>query len=242
MTEQELRKLGRRELMDLLLSKNEETDSAQESYVKLESGLQDQISRLQEQIRQLQAKEDHYKGKLAAAQEQNNQLRAQMSALQSQNRSLETQLRQTEEDIDVIRQEAKQNTLQIDNAGSIAEAALQINHVFEDAEKAAAMYLENIKSLSERQDAVCAQREQDSKEKAIRLLQKTEERCREKVAQTRTRCTQMEENARTSSEAYWTKLERQMKLFVNSHDELKDLMGGLEQGITKAKNKSFEES
>lgn len=37
----------------------------------------------------------------------------------------------------------------IDNAGSIAEAALQLNHVFEAAQEAANQYLENIMGLQE---------------------------------------------------------------------------------------------
>ena len=40
------------------------------------------------------------------------------------------------------------------DAGSIAEAALALNSVFEDADKAAAQYLENIKRCSEQQQSI----------------------------------------------------------------------------------------
>ena len=42
-------------------------------------------------------------------------------------------------------------------AGSIAEASLQLNQVFEAAQQAAEQYLENIRSLSGRQEQVCQQ-------------------------------------------------------------------------------------
>lgn len=40
-------------------------------------------------------------------------------------------------------------TIQIENAGSIAEAALALNGVFETAQKAAEQYLENIRHIAE---------------------------------------------------------------------------------------------
>ena len=43
----------------------------------------------------------------------------------------------------------------IDNAGSIAEAALQVNGVFEAAQKACEQYIDNIKNLSKRQEVIC---------------------------------------------------------------------------------------
>ncbi len=41
--------------------------------------------------------------------------------------------------------------IQIEEAGSIAEAALRLNGVFEAAEAAAAQYLENVRRLAEEQ-------------------------------------------------------------------------------------------
>ncbi|MBR2067624.1 MAG: hypothetical protein IJ875_05130 [Solobacterium sp.] len=51
--------------------------------------------------------------------------------------------------------EAKLNekTIKIEKAGSIAEAALEINHIFEDAQKAADQYVESIKQIYEEANA-----------------------------------------------------------------------------------------
>ncbi len=51
----------------------------------------------------------------------------------------------------------------LDEAGSIAVAALQINGIFEVAQAASQQYIENIKKLNERQTAICAQREAESR-------------------------------------------------------------------------------
>lgn len=50
--------------------------------------------------------------------------------------------------------------IQIESAGSIAEAALRLNDVFEAAELAAQQYLENVRRLAEESD--CDEKEADS--------------------------------------------------------------------------------
>lgn len=56
--------------------------------------------------------------------------------------------------------------IMIDKAGSIAEAALQLNGVFQAAETAAAQYLENIRRFSDEEEAVCQRMEAEAREKA----------------------------------------------------------------------------
>lgn len=54
----------------------------------------------------------------------------------------------------------KEREIRIGKAGSIAEAALQLNHIFEDAQRAADQYLENVyringyPEVNENQDTV----------------------------------------------------------------------------------------
>lgn len=45
----------------------------------------------------------------------------------------------------------KSKTIRIENAGSIAEAALALNGVFEAAQQAADQYLENVRRMAEEQ-------------------------------------------------------------------------------------------
>ncbi len=56
--------------------------------------------------------------------------------------------------------------IQLENAGSIAEAALSLNGVFEAAESAAAQYLENVQRLSGEGEALCRRMEDEARKKA----------------------------------------------------------------------------
>lgn len=58
-----------------------------------------------------------------------------------ENEKLRIQLEQAQEQL-------ADRRILIENAGSIAEAALQLNGVFQAAEEAAAQYLENVRRLS----------------------------------------------------------------------------------------------
>ena len=49
-------------------------------------------------------------------------------------------------------------------------AALQVNGVFEAAQAASQQYIENIRSLNDRQASICAQRDADSRAEADRRL------------------------------------------------------------------------
>ena len=79
-------------------------------------------------------------------------------------------------------------------AGSIAEAALQLNGVFQAAESAAAQYLENIRRLSSEKEAVCRQTEA---EKKVQSLQEEPEadRCRSEAEKKVQDLTEKQEDA-----------------------------------------------
>ena len=51
--------------------------------------------------------------------------------------------------LDEAKRELADRRIEIEKAGSIAEAALGVNKVFEAAERAAAQYLENVRRIAE---------------------------------------------------------------------------------------------
>ena len=67
--------------------------------------------------------------------------------------------------------------IELDNAGSIAEASLRLNGVFEAAQAACDQYAENMRLLNERSEMICRRREQESREQAEKLLAETREKC-----------------------------------------------------------------
>ena len=74
--------------------------------------------------------------------------------------------------------------IMINNAGSIAEASLRLNGVFEAAQKAAEQYMENL----QRQAEICAEMERESRDRAENLLSETKRKCRAMESETQKKC------------------------------------------------------
>lgn len=55
-----------------------------------------------------------------------------------------------EAELKKVKTELRNRAITIENAGSLAEAALQINEVFEAADRAAKQYLRNVQRMAEK--------------------------------------------------------------------------------------------
>lgn len=100
----------------------------------------------------------------------------------------------------LLEQKMESRQIAIDEAGSIAEAALRINGVFEAAQASCEQYMENIRALSERQEMICQQREQESIQKASDMLTTTVRHCADLEAETKEKCERMLKQARAEAE------------------------------------------
>lgn len=114
--------------------------------------------------------------------------------------------------------------LRLENAGSIAEAAISVNGVFEAAQEAAAQYLENIRVLSKQQEEICAGLDAQSRRDAERLLQETQRQCEHMQEDARREAAQMIEQAQQQAEAQWSEISGRLETFYQSHQGLKELM------------------
>lgn len=92
--------------------------------------------------------------------------------------------------LDQTQAQLADRTIQMNKAGSIAEASLQLSGIFNAAQDSCQYYLDNIKLLSERQNLVCQQMEQETKEKCDRMVAEAElksqqcwENCSAKIKQ-----------------------------------------------------------
>lgn len=112
MTDRELQKLGRRELLQLLLEQAKESER-----------LRKQVGELEEQLRQT---EEGYE-----------RLRDRLDSKDAQIHELE----------DTLHTEREKRETDLENVGSIAEAALRLNGVFDAAQRAADYYLQSIQTL-----------------------------------------------------------------------------------------------
>lgn len=87
------------------------------------------------------------------------------------------ELEQTQKKLAAAEEALASRVIEINSAGSIAEAALRLNGVFEAAQAACDQYVQNINLLNERSEMVCRRMEQESREKADRLLEETRRKC-----------------------------------------------------------------
>lgn len=159
-----------------------------------------------------------------------------------QGRQIETLKKEAEEEKAALKKEAeaakealKNREIKLNEAGSIAVAALQINGVFEAAQAASQQYVENVRKLNDRQKEICAQMEAESREKADKLLADTENKCRnmeeethlqceKEIADCREECGRMKAEAKQKSDEYWQEVSARLQSFYDTHQELKKLL------------------
>ena len=149
------------------------------------------------------------------------------------------QIRILQEHLEIAENELHKREININEAGSIAEASMKLSNVFEAAQEACRLYTDNIQRLSERQESICAEIEKETKEKAAayeaevisrceRLEKDTKEACEkldmdtkaacEKLEQdTKISCEKMVETAKAEAKAYWDELSQKLEDFYQAH-------------------------
>lgn len=105
------------------------------------------------------------------------------------------ELQKTQEQLKHLQMVLSSRQIALERAGSIAEASLLLNGVFDAAQAACVQYTENIRLLSERQTMVCQQLEEESRQRAEELLWDAERRCAAMEAETRKECDRWLEQA-----------------------------------------------
>lgn len=110
--------------------------------------------------------------------------------------------------LEAAREQLAQRRLQIEKAGSIAEASLQLNGVFEAAQAACSQYIENMERLSAEQEERCAKMERETREK----------------------CERMVAAAQSESQAYWDGVSRKIQEVTSSYAELRNMLQQPGQG------------
>ena len=96
----------------------------------------------------------------------------------------------------------QEKKLALDEAGSIAEAALKVSGIFDAAQQASARYLESIEVLS-------VQKQKDA-ENARQLLEETQVKCSAMWEDTQKRCEKMLEKAKRDSMDYWIRVSKKI--------------------------------
>lgn len=77
-----------------------------------------------------------------------------------------------------LRSTLEKQDLVLEEVGSIAEASLQLSNVFDEAQKAADNYLENVRRVCDERDRKSRELAATRIERSRRILEETERRCR----------------------------------------------------------------
>ena len=135
----------------------------------------------------------------------------------------------------------EKRNMNLNQAGSIAEAALRVNGVFEAAQAAASQYVENIKRLNESQETLYKNIENESHKNAEAMLQKTELQCKKRLEETEAECTRLTKQAeekclksKQEADEYWNKVSKKIFDLCKEHEFLKDILN------SNMRNNSYE--
>lgn len=128
------------------------------------------------------------------------------------------------EENDALRQRVQEleeklndRTISLSNAGSIAEAALQMNDVFAAAQKSADDYLHNVRILGNRYLTLCEKRYNE----ADAIRKQAEEDAR-----------RMKEDTRNEIDARYSAIETKLRYVYNDYLELQKVLGKMKDEET----------
>lgn len=144
------------------------------------------------------------------------------------------QLEAAQQELEQTRQEQEIRRLELTDAGSIAEAALRINGVFEAAQAAADQYLENIRRFEEEREALCRKAQEEGQQEAERILRETEQTCKTMEEETRRKCLLREQiadrtcqNRKKEAETYWKTVSERLQRFYDDHAGLQEMLSAI---------------
>lgn len=259
MTEKEIRKLGRTELLGLLLEAVREKNELTEQKTEIEAQLNEaqvnlaaertqaatyriELDAVRKEFGQVQAnlavetrETESVREQLASAREQlvcaQEQLVAGQEALTAVREELracrtelaDEQARSAAQNSEIRRmREAMDSRVIIhDNAGSIAEAALQVNGIFDAAQVAADQYLAGIAHMKVEQERICRERDEETRRQAAQMIRETEELCAEMEREAREKCDAMYAEAENGVQRKWTSLSEELnRISMQIHESI----------------------
>lgn len=117
-----------------------------------------------------------------------------------------------------------QREIILNEAGSIAEASLQLNGIFEAAQSASKQYLDSIQLYHDYQKLVCEKMERKIKDDAERSLEDAKRKCEQMETETKYKCTEMVLRAKIESQEYWNAITEKLELYYAKNPELRGVL------------------
>lgn len=121
--------------------------------------------------------------------------------------------KQQQAELEALRAQSATPTLDMEEAGSIADAAMEISGVFQASQRAANIYLQSVEAMKAKRESEYFFRLAEAERQAEVMLAETEEYCRTAVAR-----------AKESAEFYWTEMHRKLDAMFGADPELVRLL------------------
>lgn len=113
------------------------------------------------------------------------------------------------QELEAARAQLAARELAVSEAGSIADAALRLNGIFEAAQAAADQYLENVRERSANQEELLNAREEECRRRTEEIMREADEYC---LARER------------EADAYWDDISKRLERFYDEHVGLRELL------------------
>ena len=119
-----------------------------------------------------------------------------------------------------LRQQLEDRTLRIASAGSIAEAAIQVNGVFEAAQAAADQYLTSVKAAT----AEMVQKADEAQRQREAILENARQEAAGIVQAAQAQADQLLAGANAQIDTRWKEFQKIADALIHAHDELRTLI------------------
>lgn len=97
------------------------------------------------------------------------------------------------QELEYVNQKLRNRTIAIETSGSMAEAALKLNGIFEAADAACKQYEENMAAMSRQQKELCKQMEMETAQKCAQMKQNAVACCAELEKKSAEKCARLEQ-------------------------------------------------
>lgn len=159
-----------------------------------------------------------------------------------ENEALKIQVANLNEGMNELRDKLEDRKIKIEKAGTLAEASLLLNGVFESAQLAAQQYLDNLKETEDKCTAMtyvaqercevmkeetkqfCDKLESDTRKKCEEMETSTRLKCETREREAEERCTALDQKAKQDVEKRWDELTKRLEDFYRAHEGLRDLL------------------
>lgn len=208
MTDKEIKRLSRSDLLELLIEQKRVNEELKAKISDSDNGSESRVAEV----------EATYEAKIADIEA------AWEAKLAEAEANCEARIAATEADCDAKLAEmeckVEDNSIHIDNVGSIAEASLQLNGVFEAADAAATQFLDSVMKNNEEKAQLGDKMVKEAEEKSAELIAQAEQESQD----IRNSADAYSQEVHEKADAYWAEISEKLEKFYDDHRGLRELM------------------